>query len=160
MGQGWEHLAAISPTREAQIMDEWEQIINDPEFNGQPGSIRAEVATNYFKRNINSDPSFKSQSDEIKSLVKRNFYTTLQRPAEKVPMLSMPSPTLDMQPSNIFPGTDVPSPGRPMYPVKLNLPTDPVDRFIDVAGQKIEIQKAGEYLQAQRKEVKSLQDVA
>ena len=79
-------------------MDEWEQIINDSDFDAQPDSVRAQVATNYFKKNFVSDPSFKSQSDEIKSLVKRNFYTTLQRPAEKVPMLSMSAykdPALD-----------------------------------------------------------------
>ena len=55
----------------------WEDILADPEFQAQPSKIKAQVAGNYFKRNI-ADAEFLRQPPGVQAEVKKNFFGTLQ----------------------------------------------------------------------------------
>jgi hypothetical protein len=59
----------------------WEDIISDPDFQQQTAQVRAQVAVNYFRKNIASDYEFQTQPDDVKRKVKTNFFATLQQKA-------------------------------------------------------------------------------
>lgn len=55
----------------------WDDILDDPEFQGQDQATKTKVATNYFSQNFEQDFDFQAQTPEIKERVRSNFMSTL-----------------------------------------------------------------------------------
>lgn len=61
----------------------WDDILNDPEFQGQDQTTKTRVAENYFSQNFGQDPEYQAQTPDIQERVRSNFLSTLGTPPEQ-----------------------------------------------------------------------------
>ena len=58
----------------------WNDILDDPEFQGQDREVKTKVAKNYFDSNFATEPDFQAQPEEERGKVYSNFLSTLDKP--------------------------------------------------------------------------------
>lgn len=63
----------------------WSDILADPKFQAESAEKKQQVASDYFRDNIEADPEFQAEPIEKKTQVKQDFFSTIGAPVEPQP---------------------------------------------------------------------------